>query len=245
MNLIERYAGKISGVLSCFDRLIIQGTVQGWCYAGGMTTFLHGHQIRIFDFPQWANDRREELRQNAERLAAEHGLQIEFIRKIKAFRKEHRVKEILEQRGLAPGLVHIFSAMETCYCYQPWHDKPTSKTALKSSSGKCLHYYFYFIDPQYGLCYLRVPTWAPFRLQFYCNGHNRLQVKLAQQQIAHLMRENAFLHVADGAAAQELADHFRIGVVTTNRRNLSNTPKFNNCQSIPAKIDSKSIGFRL
>ena len=35
-------------------------------------------------------------------------------------------------------------------------------------------YYFYFIDEDYGLCYLRVPTWAPFRLQFYCNAHNWL-----------------------------------------------------------------------
>lgn len=210
MNLIERYADKISGVLSCYDRLIIQGTVPGWCYAGGMTTFLQIHQIRIFDYPQWANELREELRANAEKLATEHDLQIEFIRKIKAFRKEQRIKEILAKRGPAPGLVHIFSAMETCNSFQPWHDKPTGKTALKASVGKCLHYYFYFIDPQYGLCYLRVPTWAPFRLQFYCNGHNRLQVKLAQHQIAHQMRENAFLELADGAAAQELADHFRI-----------------------------------
>jgi hypothetical protein len=31
---------------------------------------------------------------------------------------------------------------------------------------KCLHYCFYFIDEEFGLCYLRVPTWAPFRLQF-------------------------------------------------------------------------------
>ena len=210
MNLIERYADKITGVLSCYDRLIIQGTVPGWCYAGGMTAFLHMHQMRIFDFPKWANDLREELRQSAEQLAADHGLKIEFIKKIKAFRKEQRIKEILDQRGMAPGLVHIFSAMDTCNRYQPWHDKPSGTTALKPSPGKCLHYYFYFIDPQYGLCYLRVPTWAPFRLQFYCNGHNRLQVKLEQQQIEHLMRENAFVRLADGAAAQELADHFRI-----------------------------------
>jgi hypothetical protein len=210
MNLIERYADKITGVLSCYDRLIIQGTVPGWCFAAGMTTFLQAHQIRIFDFPQWANDLREELRQSAEQLASDHGLKIEFIRKIKAFRKEQRIKEILDERGLAPGLVHIFSAMETCNRYQPWHDKPSGTTALKPSQGKCLHYYFYFIDPQYGLCYLRVPTWAPFRLQFYCNGHNRLQVKLEQQQIGHRLRENAFVHLADGAAAQELSDHFRI-----------------------------------
>ncbi|MEQ6340844.1 MAG: hypothetical protein M3A44_04115 [Gammaproteobacteria bacterium] len=45
-------------------------------------------------------------------------------------------------------------------------------TFLRSTPGKCLHYYFYFIDEEVGLCYLRVPTWRPFRLQFYCNGHS-------------------------------------------------------------------------
>ena len=27
--------------------------------------------------------------------------------------------------------------------------------------------YFYFIDKYFGLCYLRVPTWSPFRLQYF------------------------------------------------------------------------------
>jgi hypothetical protein len=35
---------------------------------------------------------------------------------------------------------------------------------VRPDSGKCLHYYFYFIDAELGLVYLRVPTWAPFRL---------------------------------------------------------------------------------
>ena len=30
-----------------------------------------------------------------------------------------------------------------------------------------LFYYFYFIDKYFGLCYLRVPTWSPFRLQCF------------------------------------------------------------------------------
>ena len=81
--------------------------------------------------------------------------------KVKAFRKEERIKEILKERGSHPGLMHIFSAMETCTSYKPWHDKTTGKTSLKYDSGKCLHYYFYFIDKEYGLCYLRVPTWCP------------------------------------------------------------------------------------
>ena len=72
------------------------------------------------------------------------GLQIEFIRKLKAFRKEARIKEIVAERGDHPGLVHIFSAMESCPSYRGWHEKTTHRTFLKPTSGKCLHYYFIF-----------------------------------------------------------------------------------------------------
>jgi hypothetical protein len=33
-----------------------------------------------------------------------------------------------------------------CDAYQPWHDKQTHKTFIRPDSGKCLRYYFYFID---------------------------------------------------------------------------------------------------
>lgn len=107
-------------------------------------------------------------------------------------------------------LVHIFSAMETCTSYKPWHDKNTGKTSLKYDSGKCLHYYFYFIDGEYGLCYLRVPTWRPFRLQFYFNGHSLLATKLSKQSIDCELRENAFLSIGDWERAQELSDNIRV-----------------------------------
>lgn len=38
--LTDRYAENISGVLSCFDRVVIQGTLPGFCFAGGMSLFL-------------------------------------------------------------------------------------------------------------------------------------------------------------------------------------------------------------
>ena len=143
--LTERHADEIAGVLSCYDRILIQGTLPGLCYAEGMTAYLKARQIRIFDYAQFAQPLREALRENAERLAAEHGLEIMFIRK-KNFRKEDRVREILQKRGNHPGLVCIFSAMEPCATYQPWHDKKSGKTFLRPEDGKCLHYYFYFID---------------------------------------------------------------------------------------------------
>ena len=86
------------------------------------------------------------------------------------------------------------------------HDKTTGKTFLKFDQSKCLHYYFYFIDKELGFCYLRVPTWTPFRLQFYMNGHNLLASKLQKKEIAYRMYDNAFLEISDMEAAQKLSD---------------------------------------
>lgn len=203
---VERHQDKISGVLSCFDRVIITGTLPDIGHAEAMARYLSYHEVRLFDYPRWAEPLRDELRQHAERLATETGLDIEFIRRHKAFRKEERIKSIIAERGDHPGLVHIFSAMESCTAYRPWHDKKKGHTTLKPTSGKCLHYYFYFIDESFGLCYVRVPTWAPFRLQIYFNGHHWLARRLEKAGIAFEMADNAFLSIADPHQAQILAD---------------------------------------
>ena len=208
--LTDRYADQIAGVLSCYDRLVVMGTLPGLCYADGMAAHLRAQGIRLFDFPRFAEPLRDEIRANAERLAAEAGVEIEFIRSAKSFRKEDRIRQILQERGDRPGLVHIFSAMEPCGSFEPWHDKRTGKTSLRPKDAKCLHYYFYFLDPEFGLCYLRVPTWAPFRLQFYCNGHHWLAGKLRQAGIAFAPLDNTFASLADFAQAQELADTFPV-----------------------------------
>jgi hypothetical protein len=133
MQFIENYSNQISGVLHCYDRIVIQGTI--------------------------------------------------------------------------PGLVHILSAMEACPSYKPWHNKNTGKTYLKSVQGKCLHYYFYFIDEDLGLCYVRVPTWCPFRLQIYFNGHNVLNAAMNKKDIQNVMLDNAILKTD----SFDLAQKFRMG----------------------------------
>ena len=209
MLLTERYADQINGVYSCYDRVVIQGTLPVFCYAEGMTSYLYANNIRIFDYAKFAEPLRDELRANAEQIAKDNNLQIEFIRK-KNFRKEQRVRKIVEKRGSHSGLVHIFSAMEPCASYRPWHDKNTHKTFLKFTQGKCLHYYFYLIDDLLGLCYVRVPTWCPFRLQIYFNGHNQLASSLNKQTVSFTQIDNMFVDFASFEQAQEINDHLTI-----------------------------------
>ena len=219
-KFIQRHKDKITGVISCYDRVVLTGTLPELCHASAMAGFLRHNGIRIFDYPKWAEPLREDVRLHAETVAKDAGLKIDFISKQKAFRKEERVKEIIAERGDHAGLVHIFSAMESCPSYRPWHDKKSGKTFLKTRQGKCLHYYFYFIDEEFGLCYMRVPTWAPFRLQVYFNGHYWLAKQLDKAGIAYEMEANAFVSIEDYARAQSLADQFNASLLhkMLNRR---------------------------
>ncbi len=203
--LSDKYKTQMYGVLNCFDRIVIAGHLQPLSYAKGMTKYLYTERIRIFDYPDFALPLRDLIRENAASIAKAHGVEIEFVTKSSQIRKEDRIREIIEQRGDHPGLVHILSAMEACTAYMPWHDKQTHKTFVKTKQGKCLHYYFYFIDEELGLCYLRVPTWCPFRLQFYCNGHNWLASHLRRHGIGYVQHDNAFLEIDDFERANELA----------------------------------------
>ena len=121
---VERHRNDISGQLSCFDRVVLTGTLPDICYAGAMAGFLSYHKIRIFDYPDWANGIREEIRQHAERVAQQNGVEVEFVRRQKDSRKEAHIKSTIAERGDHPGLVHVFSAMESCTAFKPGTTSP-------------------------------------------------------------------------------------------------------------------------
>jgi hypothetical protein len=219
--LSEKYEDELYGVLDCYDRVLISGHLHPLAYAKGMTKYLYEQGIRIFDYPQFAHPLRDMIRANAEQIAKENGLEIEFISQPGQFRKEERVQALIQERGSQPGLVHIFSAMEQCPAYQPWHNKESHKTYLKPKTSKCLHYYFYFIEPELGLCHLRVPTWVPCRLQLYFNGHNWLATQLQAQEIDFELVDNAFVQIADFEQANQLASQLDIEKLQAKLDNLA------------------------
>lgn len=69
-----------------------------------MATELDRRDIRLFDYPkQFAQPFRDAIRAHTELLAAEQGVEIEYIQRIKSFRKEDRIQQILSTRGNRPG----------------------------------------------------------------------------------------------------------------------------------------------
>ncbi|MDR1864261.1 MAG: hypothetical protein LBR08_01680 [Bacteroidales bacterium] len=82
MELITTiYQKEIAFTLSCYDRLILTGSIPELSYAGGMTGYLYNKGVRIFDYPRFAEPVKEKIRANIEQKAHEQGVSIEFIRK--------------------------------------------------------------------------------------------------------------------------------------------------------------------
>ncbi len=49
---VERHQSEISGVLSCFDRVVITGTLPAIAHAGAMGGLLGYLGMRVFDYAQ-------------------------------------------------------------------------------------------------------------------------------------------------------------------------------------------------
>jgi hypothetical protein len=58
-----------------------------------------------------------------------------------------------------------------------------------------------------------VPTWAPFRLQFYFNGHNALAAMLRNKGIGFSLLDNAFVQCDDWDVAQALSNGLKPEII--------------------------------
>ncbi len=45
--LSKRYSNELDGVLSCYDRIVITGSLYSFCYAQGITSYLYRQGIFI------------------------------------------------------------------------------------------------------------------------------------------------------------------------------------------------------
>ena len=139
---VRKHFTDISAVISCFDRVVITGTLPEIGYADAMARYLTQQQVRLFDFPRWAEPLRDQLRQHAEQLAADAGPQIEFIRRHKAFRKEERVKAILAERGDHPCAPQKFMrpspASHIRGVIHPGQDEPQLYSGSESDADVCV-----------------------------------------------------------------------------------------------------------
>ena len=200
-SFVHKHQDKITGILSCFDRMILKGHLP-LGYPLAMEGFLDRQHIRIKDFPKLAKELSATLKQHARELAEETRRPV--IPVSYQMRKEDHARKLAQKDGITEGLVCIFTTQEACSSFKIAYG--IGRPRLVRSRPRCLVLYFYYLDPEFGLIHIRLPTWFPFTLQVYVNGHEWLARQLRKQQLGFTPCDNAFLAVEDFVKAQKLAD---------------------------------------
>jgi hypothetical protein len=118
--------------------------------------------------------------------------------------KEDLALHIAQRDGIKQGLIAVFRAVENCWSFNVGYDNRFLH--LRSGPRKCLHYYHYFLDPDFGLLYARVQSWLPFTIHVGLNGRRWLARQLDRAGIHYEQRDNCFADVADFRKAQALLD---------------------------------------
>lgn len=205
---LTRHASSVKGTLSGFDRVRFRGTLRWLANLRGMGAWLHHANVLLKDFRGYAMGLTDQIKQATATLAEKAGRPVHYLAS-SSLRKEDFAKDIAERHGITEGLVCVLTAVEPCMTFTVGPNREAKKLELRSFQGKCLHQYFYLIDPQLGWLNVRLQTWLPFTVHIVLNGREWLSQQLLRKGIDFERRENCFVDLGDSAGAQRIMDRQR------------------------------------
>ena len=203
-SFLQRFGSLVAGVLCGFDKLRFRGSKRQMCYVTGMASWLGAMSIWLKDYKAWARDTTTTLCQAIEIPAEQAGLYRYLNNSTDS--KEETALRLAQEHKRTEGLIAVLGCVEPCQVMQVRGNRETKKLELRVESGKCKHYYHYYLDPKFGLRYTRLQTWAPFTMHIGLNGRDWLAKQMDAAGIAYRKNDNSFPWIADFAAAQRLAD---------------------------------------
>jgi hypothetical protein len=204
-EFIKKHERDILGVLSGWDRVRFRGTLRNLAVTNMMLSWLLDRKVLLKHFKPFALQLTAALKASVEQVAAAGGRAVKYLASA-ALSKEDLVRELIRREGIQEGLVCVLSCVEPCRSYDIFKNRETKHIDLVSRLRKCLHWYLYFLDPQWGLCHVRIQSWLPFTVHVCVNGREWLCRQLQAAGIAFRRRDNCLVEVADVAAAQQLLD---------------------------------------
>jgi hypothetical protein len=203
---LHQFGSKIKGILTGFDRIVFKGCLRHLAYAEGAMKFLARCGVLNKDYKAWMMEQSAALVASCERLAlAKTGERIAHIPSLRE-RKEELAHARMREKGVASGLVGVWSCVESCRTFRAAFDPGAGRPRLRADISKCKHLYFYHNHGEYGFMSVRLQTWFPYEIQIALNGREWLRRELECQGVAHTVDGNKFFDVGDFAAAQKLLD---------------------------------------
>ena len=131
------------------------------------------------DFKRFVTEQSARFKKLANDLCEQAGRPHRFLRGRE--KKEPLVQQMIRKEKLTAGLVCVLSAVEPCQSFVvvPGEKRPQ----LAAARRKCLCFYFYYLDREFGLMHVRIQSWFPLTIQIDVNGHDWLARQMTKRGI--------------------------------------------------------------
>lgn len=221
-NINEVLDGHVSLEVECVDRMLLNAYVPNLQVGGQVVRFLTGHLGNPVPSPALFNQIGNRFRREVKAFAAEHGVPILSLKKPDRSRWDDRKVDHVQpyaDRAEAEGrfgVVAIVWAQEFQWVFggRDRSDTPgVFHYDFTKASRRVGTYYFYVLDPDFGLGFIKVCTYFPYPAKVWVNGHEWAKRQADHAGIGYRALANGFAACDDPVDLQEICDRFGPGDV--------------------------------
>ena len=197
LTIKEILTNKIALDIECVDRVYLNGYVKHLQLPGGLITFIREQMGFPIPSPIVLPPFTRAFRTRVEEYAKEQGIHIvDFAKGEDKDEKAHLQLAKFEKKH---GVVLIGKAQEKALGYKGQRKDHGTKVWFEYSrqSVNVTYYYFYILDEEFGLFFIKVCTYFPFDIKVCFNGHEWAKQQLRKEGIQFEALNNGFLTCAN------------------------------------------------
>ena len=204
LTIKDVLTNKVMLDIECVDRVYLNDYVKGLQMPGGLINFIREQMGFPIPSPMLLAPVSEAYRAAVEKFAKQQGLTIVNFAHGEA--KDDTARNHLAKFDKRSGVVLIGKAQE----------KTSGYTARRKDQGTRVwfdyrrrdvfvtHYYFYILDEEFGMFFIKVCTYFPFDVKVCFNGHEWVKQQLRKESIGFEALSNGFLSCEDPARLQKI-----------------------------------------
>jgi hypothetical protein len=198
--------------VDCIDRLYLNGYVARLQRPQNLWWFLHEHRGHPVVSPVLLKKWVDTFVGDIHAFAQRH--RIPVVQFAKGARKEEVVHKHLARFKPREGVVLIGVAQEKVNGFRVY--QKDKRKRRRPGQAPCFafyrghiavnQYYFYLLDRDFGLCFIKFSSYPPFNVRVWINGHEWAKRQLARRRVAFEELDNGFFTCAQPELLQRTCD---------------------------------------
>jgi hypothetical protein len=216
-NINDVLEGHVALEIQCVDRLYLNAYVPNLQVGGQIVRLLRDHLGHPIPSPALLGPIGNRFRKEVKAFAAEHEIPILALRKPDRSRWDDRkldhVRPYLEaaEREGRFGVVAIVACQEFQWVFSASNRAGPGKVVsfeYFKEERRVGIYYFYILDPEFGLAFIKLCTYAPWPAKVWLNGHEWAKRQAARAGVVFTALSNGFAACDQPARLQAICDSF-------------------------------------